>query len=113
MPILKIQSSKKIKNREIFMHDATSLLSELLQKPAKYIMIICEDTRMYFADDPSPSLYAELKSIGLPEDRTAELSDALCRFFEDYLDIPRDRVYIEFSNAERHLLGWNGKTFLK
>ncbi len=111
MPILKIETSKKIRNREIFMHDATALLSKLLDKPAKYIMVICEQAHMSFADDSAPCLYAELKSIGLPEDKTTEFSEALCRFFETYLDIPRDRTYIEFTNTERHMLGWNGKTF--
>ncbi|RLD31936.1 MAG: hypothetical protein DRI73_07875 [Bacteroidetes bacterium] len=29
------------------------------------------------------------------------------------LNIPKERVYIEFSSAERHMFGWNGKTFEK
>ncbi|MEW8510880.1 MAG: hypothetical protein AB2608_08600 [Candidatus Thiodiazotropha sp.] len=30
---------------------------------------------------------------------------------EQQLAIPAERVYIEFSSAERHLWGWNATTF--
>lgn len=111
MPILKIQTNKPIGEKEPFMLKATQLVSELLQKPVKYVMITCEETTMSFAGDLSPSLYAELKSIGFPEDQTTELSDALCRFFEEHLDIPGERIYIAFTNTARNLLGWDRKTF--
>lgn len=111
MPILKIHTGAAIENPDAFMHDATNLLSELLQKPEKYIMIILGQPEMMFAGETSPSAWCELKSIGLPEHRTPKLSDALCTFLEDRLKIPKDRIYIEFTNTERHLLGWNSGTF--
>jgi len=111
MPILKIQTSKEIADPEVFMQDATQLLSELLQKPVKYIMIIHDQKDMMFGGETSPAAWCELKSIGLPEHRTTELSAAISAFLEDRLKIPKDRVYIEFTNSERHLWGWNGGTF--
>jgi hypothetical protein len=66
---------------------------------------------MLFAGDDAPCAYLELKSIGLPEGRTAELSASLCKFIHGELDIPQERIYIEFANAARHMWGWNGATF--
>ncbi|MCK5919804.1 MAG: hypothetical protein KAG66_02615, partial [Methylococcales bacterium] len=40
-----------------------------------------------------------------------EYSRALCELVENELGIPADRIYIEFSNPERHMWGWNEGTF--
>jgi hypothetical protein len=66
---------------------------------------------MRFAGSNDPLAYLELKSIGLPTDRTTEFSQTLCDTLSQQLQIPTDRIYIEFSDAERHLWGWNGATF--
>lgn len=89
----------------------SDMLSELLQKPEQYVMVIWEEADILFAGKRDPCLYAELKRIGLPENQTSELSKALCTFLENRLNIQSDRIYIEFTNVERHLLGWNGQTF--
>ena len=48
-----------------------------------------------------------------PEQRqeAARLSAALCDLLGQELGVPRDRIYIEFSNASGPLWGWNGATF--
>lgn len=111
MPILKVQTNEKIQDPESFKFTATEMLATLLQKPENYIMIILEQGDIIFAGEPGPAVYCELKSIGLPEERTAELSEAMCAFLESQLNIPPDRIYIEFTHTDRHMLGWNGKTF--
>ncbi|MGD8630473.1 MAG: phenylpyruvate tautomerase MIF-related protein, partial [Gammaproteobacteria bacterium] len=58
-----------------------------------------------------PLAYLELKSIGLPESRTADLSRALCEMLADAAGIDPDRVYIEFTDAPRKMWGWNSGTF--
>ncbi|MCW4293115.1 MAG: phenylpyruvate tautomerase MIF-related protein [Candidatus Thiodiazotropha taylori] len=52
-----------------------------------------------------------MKSIGLPVDRTGDFSKLLCLLMQKQLQISEERVYIEFSSAERHLWGWNSATF--
>jgi hypothetical protein len=66
---------------------------------------------MLFGGDDAPLAYLELKSIGLPEERSNEFSAALCRLMQTQLDIAPERVYIEFSGPARHLWGWNQTTF--
>ncbi len=44
-------------------------------------------------------------------DQTAGLSALLCSFCKEELNVPEDRVYIEFSSAEGVMWGWNGRTF--
>ena len=91
---------------------ASRLVASELGKPESYVMVALEDnTPMLFAGDDAPLAYLELKSIGLPESRTAQLSAALCQLMEESIGVGKDRVYIEFADAPRKMWGWNGATF--
>jgi phenylpyruvate tautomerase len=63
-------------------------------------------------DSARPACYAELKNIGqLDGAQTAQLSRLLCAELAARLDVAQDRIYIEFTNADGALWGWNGETF--
>jgi len=112
MPVLKVQTNAEIADKTAFMEEATELLSNVLMKPSRYIMVMVEtNPDMMFAKSKELLAYVELKSIGLPEDTTASLSAELCKFLESELKVPQDRIYIEFANAGRNMFGWNGGTF--
>jgi len=66
---------------------------------------------MIFAGSDAPLTYLELKSIGLPESKTPNLSNALSQLLGHHLNVPANRVYIEFSATECHLWGSNSSTF--
>lgn len=114
MPVLKIQTNVDIKPQAQteLMSKLSETVTEQLEKSERYVMIIIEaSTPMLYAGDEDPSAYLELKSIGLPESKTTQYSEALCAVITETLKIKGDRIYIEFSNAERHLWGWNSRTF--
>ena len=69
------------------------------------------DLAMLFGGTDDALAYVELKSIGLPEDATADLSEAICGVLEEGLGVSPERIYIEFTRAERHRWGWNRRTF--
>ena len=86
--------------------------ARLLGKPESYVMVIMQDGQaMTMGGSSEPTAYLQLKSLGLPEDDTSVLSEALCDLINGSLDIPADRIYIEFFNPPRHLWGWNRSTF--
>lgn len=114
MPYLAIKTNAKLDSgkRKTLIKDASQTLSSQLGKAEDYIMIsfdYCED--MVFDSSDEPLAYLELKSIGLPNSKTADLSESLCKLLALHLSVPAKRVYIEFSGPERHLWGWNGTTF--
>ena len=114
MPLLKINTNRKLDDTRA-MHllaEASRTVAEALGKPESYVMVDLSDGRhMSFAGDTSPLASLELKSLGLPEERTPELSAVLCRLVSDALGIPGERIYIEFSSPQRHMWGWDGRTF--
>lgn len=114
MPLLKIQTNKAIDENtaKTLVRDASASVAEWLGKPERYVMVSLEhNPDMLFGGSDEPLAYLELKSIGLPESKTGDLSGQLCNLLGTSLDVPADRIYIEFSDAARHMWGWNGGTF--
>ena len=114
MPYLKIQTNHEITEEKShqLIQAASKLVAEKLGKPERYVMVSMEPpVPMVFAGSDDPLVYMELKSIGLSEKQTPDLSAALCHLVQDELDIAMDRMYIEFADAPRKMWGWNGATF--
>lgn len=87
-------------------------VARLLGKPESYVMVIVRDEQiMTMSGTNDGTAYLKLKSLGLPENDTPSLSETLCDLVNETLDIPADRIYIEFFNPPRHLWGWNRSTF--
>lgn len=114
MPCLIVKTSQIINDAEKnnICLSLSKLTAELLAKPESYVMILFEDkTTMSMSGSIKASAYIELKSINLAEDQTSLLSEKICQQVSETLKIPTDRIYIEFTNIQRHLWGWDKKTF--
>ena len=114
MPCLIIKTNQAMNKQEEnnFCLSVSAITAELLGKPESYVMTLLETSMaMTMSGTTEPAAYVELKSINLPENETSTLSSNLCRHIGDLLKIDSKRIYIEFSNAQRHLWGWDGRTF--
>ena len=114
MPYLKIQTNREIADdaKQEILKKASILVAKNLGKPEKYVMIRIDPSQaMMFGGSNIPCAYLELKSIGLPETKTEALSKVLCQLMLDELNIPTNRVYIEFADAKDSMWGWDGGTF--
>ena len=114
MPLLKIQTNAKMSSelQQATVKALSETVATMLGKPERYVMVSLEqNSNMLFAGTDQVLAYLELKSIGLAEDKTTEYSLTLCQMVSQQLDVAKDRIYIEFNNAQRHLWGWNEATF--
>ena len=114
MPYLKVQTNQQsdTSDNDNFLKMASSLVAEKLGKPERYVMAVVEPpVPMIFAGSDEPAVFMELKSIGLSESQTPDLSSALCELAQNTLGVAQDRIYIEFADAPRKMWGWNGATF--
>ena len=114
MPFLKIQTNQSLQDtqQQQLLSDASQLVASELGKPENYVMVAIEPPMpMFFAGNTEPTAYLELKSIGLSENKTKDLSSALCSLITQTTNINKDRIYIEFADAPRAMWGWNGGTF--
>jgi phenylpyruvate tautomerase PptA (4-oxalocrotonate tautomerase family) len=114
MPYLKIQTNQSLdeSTQNALLKKASATVSAQLGKPLDYVMVAIDPPRpMMFAGSDEPTAYLELKSIGLSSANTTDFSAALCKLVAGELSIDKNRIYIEFSNSERSMWGWNGATF--
>ena len=114
MPLLKIQINQSLTDEQQveLLNEGSKLVAQELGKPEQYVMVIVEPAApMMFAGSTEPTAYLELKSIGLPETKTQQLSSSLCQLIEEITGIDKARIYIEFADAARTMWGWSGRTF--
>lgn len=114
MPYISIQTNKPLdlSAQKDLLSRVSRSTAEMLAKPESYVMVaIVPSTAMMFGGSDAPTAYLTLKSLGLPEDQTANLSQSLCQLVSTTLGIQNDRIYIEFGSPARHLWGWNESTF--
>lgn len=114
MPYLLINTNLALgkAEEESLLSKCSVQVAAMLGKPERYVMVAIESgITMRFAGSDAPCAYLELKSLGLPEERSGEFSHALCELLGAELGLSGDRIYIEFSSPARHLWGWDRGTF--
>jgi len=91
----------------------SKLLAAELGKPERYVMVgLGPRLDMSFAGSREPACYAELKNVGrLSHDKVEHLSTVLCDAIAKHLSVARNRIYIEFTNADGAMWGFDGGTF--
>jgi hypothetical protein len=116
MPLLNLFSSAKQLDESTLsqtLRSFSALLARELGKPERYVMVgLAPRMDMSFAGSREPACYAELKNVGhLSTEKVEHLSAILCDAIAKALALPKNRIYIEFTNADGALWGFDGGTF--
>ncbi|WP_035990905.1 phenylpyruvate tautomerase MIF-related protein [Leptolyngbya sp. KIOST-1] len=116
MPLIKVQTSIDSPDQtqvESLLKDLSASLATHLGKPESYVMTAFEaGVPMTFAGTTEPVCYVEIKSVGtMGSAKTSTMSQEFCAQLESALGVPKNRIYIEFADAQGAMWGWNGGTF--
>lgn len=114
MPYFAIQTNRNVaaQDQAALGKASSAFVAELLGKPEAYVMTALSiGTPMTFGGSDAPTAMVQLKSIGLDRERCPELSKRICGFLQEQLNIPPERIFIDFKVLDGGLFGWNGKTF--
>ncbi len=112
MPFIKVETNVDVPDAGAVVKGLSALAADMLGKPESYVLAILEPGKtLLFGGTDDPAAYVTLDSIGLPEAKTPDFSASICAFLEDALNIPPNRTYIGFGDIQRHLFGWDSKTF--
>ena len=112
MPYLTITSNHPLDTDSDQLELLSQSVARGLGKPETYVMVsLHHNPDMLFAGSHEPLAFCELKSLGLQESQTHQLSQDLCQTIETLFQIPSQRIYIEFSAPPRSMWGWDKKTF--
>lgn len=110
MPLINIETSTKISDKNEFMKKSSSLIASITGKSENFVMVkVNDEVSMYFAGDSSPTCYVQLKSIG--SINPPRMSKSICEFINIELGIPFDRIYINFQDIKPSEWGWKMTTF--
>jgi phenylpyruvate tautomerase len=111
MPLFKILSNTTVSDKEAFLKKASKTIADILGKSEKFVMVIFQnDQNMIFSGSTEPAMFIELKSIGLPREKTGEISAVIMEFLHHETGVTPGRMFIEFSSVDRDLWGWNSGT---
>ena len=73
MPLLQIDTNVSIDDPNAIAADASALVADVLGKPESYVMVkVNADQALVFAGTSDGAAHLKLKSLGLPELKTAE-----------------------------------------
>lgn len=116
MPLIKVQTSTASPDRsqvEAMLKTLSASLAKHLGKPESYVMTAFEaDIPMTFGGTTDPTCYIEIKSVGtMGAAKTKAMSQDFCQQVNQTLEVPENRIYIEFADAEGFMWGWNNRTF--
>lgn len=117
MPLIKVQTSvKKPETDKIdsLLKILSAMVSQHFGKPESYVMTAFEsDVPMTFGgSNDEPVCYIEIKSIGtMNPNQTKTMSQDFCEKINQALGVPKNRIYIEFSDAKGSMWGWDSSTF--
>ncbi|XP_001507338.1 macrophage migration inhibitory factor [Ornithorhynchus anatinus] len=114
MPIFTLQTNvSRAAVPAALLGELTQQLAQATGKPAQYIAVhISPDQLMAFGGTSDPCALCSLHSIGKiggPQNKT--YSKLLCGLLTKHLNIPADRVYINYYDMNAANVGWNGSTF--
>ncbi|MCW8852708.1 MAG: phenylpyruvate tautomerase MIF-related protein [Gammaproteobacteria bacterium] len=112
MPLFELSTNTPLDNCQLFAERASKMTAEMLGKPESYVMVkVLTEQTLIFAGTGEPAAHVKLKSLGLPENNTADFCSRICAFINTELNISSSRIYIEFSSPDRHMWGWDKRTF--
>jgi phenylpyruvate tautomerase len=95
------------------LRDLSGALAAQFEKPEQWVMTcLVPGLAMTFGGTPAPTCFAAIKNIGkIAPAKSAKISADLTSRLSAALEVPSNRIYLEFNEATGHLWGYDGGTF--
>lgn len=114
MPLLKLQLPVELKDdiKKKMLHELSKMIVETFSKPENYVMVVIDQGSFQMSGTEGNAAFADLRGIGgINSKTTTKFSQVFCNYLLETLSIPKDRVYINFTDIDAANWGWNGSTF--
>ncbi len=104
--------SDKVKDCDVA-KSLSSIVAKTVKKPEQYVMThINTDQIMTYSGTQEPCAFVRVISIGnLNAETNVTISSSICELLQQSYGVDPRRCYIEFVDSERHMFGWNSRTF--
>ncbi|MCU0858251.1 MAG: phenylpyruvate tautomerase MIF-related protein [Pontiellaceae bacterium] len=110
MPLIKIQTTREIPSSVLA--GLSKIAAETIGKPETYVMVSSSSADLMMSGSAGHAAFVEVRSIGgLTRDVNEKLAAKICGLLEVKLQIPLNRVYLNFTEVPAAQWGWNGSLF--
>jgi phenylpyruvate tautomerase PptA (4-oxalocrotonate tautomerase family) len=114
MPLLKLETTVALSEdqRQALLASLSKIVAETIGKPQQYVMVAASQAAMQMSGSPGDAAFVDVRSIGgLTDDVNRKLSQKVSQLLHDSLEIPLNRIYLNFTDVQARHWGWNGSTF--
>ena len=114
MPLIHVRTSAPLNEdvKECCSKTLSHICSDELGKPEQYVMVVLENAWICMAGTAGSGAFVDVRSIGnLNPEKNQSLSDKICTALQKELDLPPERIYLNFTDVPRSDWGWNRNTF--
>ncbi|MGA2748637.1 MAG: phenylpyruvate tautomerase MIF-related protein [Verrucomicrobiota bacterium] len=114
MPLLKIETTVVLTDdkRKALLAALSKIVAETIGKPEDYVMVSVSPAGILMSGKPGEAAFVDVRSIGgLRGDVPRTLSRKICALLGEFLGIPQNRIYLNFTDVEAGNWGWKGDTF--
>lgn len=114
MPYINSKLTAKLsdQDKEVLRTKMGEIITEIPGKSEEWLMVsFNENETIYFRGEKmEKAAFIEVKIAGTAKrEQKNKITNLLCNLFETQLSIPKDSIYITFSEIEDW--GWNGELF--
>jgi phenylpyruvate tautomerase PptA (4-oxalocrotonate tautomerase family) len=114
MPLLKLETNAALSEdkRKALLGPLSKTVAEIVGKPEQYVMVTIGQAGMLMSGSAGDAAFVDIRGIGgLNYDVNRKLAERVCMLLQEFLGIPPNRVYLNFTELEAGNWGWNGNTF--
>lgn len=113
MPLLKLQCTSALEGevRDTLIRKLSRITAACIGQPERYVMIVAEPAAFSLNGEIGPAAFVDVRSIaGLGGDVNRRLAKQVCAALDESLDIPADRIFLNFQPVDPANWGYNGST---
>ena len=114
MPLLKLETTIPLSDekRKALLVSLSRIVAGTIGKPEQYVMVVVNPAAILMSGKPGEAAFVDVRSIGgLSDAVNRQLTQNICNLLKDSLDVPPDRIYLNFTDVAADNWGWNGNTF--
>ena len=114
MPFLKLETTVALADdkKQALLASLSKIVAGTIGKPEQYVMVVVSPTAILMSGKPGPAAFVDIRSIGgLGGNVNHQLAQKIGDLLKEFLGVPLDRIYLNFTDVPAGNWGWNGDTF--
>jgi len=114
MPLLKLETTVALADdkKQALLASLSQIVAGTIGKPEQYVMVVLSPAAILMSGKPGDAAFVDIRSIGgLDGNVNQQLAQKISKLLGEFIGVPPDRIYMNFTDVPGGNWGWNGNTF--